>query len=52
MTKYVMYVGIPIEVETDDEDTAYAMARKQFFPEVLSYTEEELTVEFIEEKEE
>jgi hypothetical protein len=51
MTKYLMYVGIPIEVEAEDEDSAYAMARKQFFPDVVSYTTDELSVELVEEVE-
>jgi hypothetical protein len=51
MTKYLMHVGIPIEVEAEDEDTAYAIARKQFFPDVLTYTNDELSVELVEELE-
>lgn len=51
MTKYLFSVGIPIEIDADDVDTAFAEARKTFFTDIHTYKMDEVSVDFVEELE-
>ena len=51
MTKYLFSVGIPIEIDADDVDTAFAEARKTFFTDIHTYRMDEVSVDLVEELE-
>ena len=51
MTKYLMYVGIPIEVEAEDIEMAMRSARFAVYNNLGNYAVYDLGVEMIEELE-
>ena len=51
MPKYLMSVGIAMEVDADTEDDAWEQAKSRFFGEIQSYKTDELNIEIVEELE-
>lgn len=52
MTKYLVAVGIGMEVDAENEDAAWQQAKSRFFAEIQSYKVDELNIEILEELEE
>ena len=51
MTKYLVHVSVPVEIDAEDENQALLLARHTVFQEIETYKVDDLSAEIVEELE-